>query len=438
MRYDASLCGSFLWACLMKKILILLFLSLSVKSYAFSIYANGWYSSISEALIAKGEPYQFCQHKKASYKAGTSPGYLSKTGCTWDDGMTPPYTIRVEIFDDSCPEGSSLDKSIGGCVADVEDTCEILKGKVLTGQYASYCMSSGQPRYYINKCDVLSSDGSVIIAPPDANPSIGYFGDWVITGKPRSACIPDPDPNEDNKGDEGDDKGEQGGDDNGGDTGSNEDGGNDGETGGGSGGGGSGGSGGTGGGSGGGGSGNGEGGSGNGNGEGEGGNGDGGGTGSEGGGTGGGGSGGSGNGDGDGEDDKPSAGGLPCNQALICKGDAVQCAQLEKQKQIQCAQEDLYRMDSEIKTDLQQQVNKNTQEVEGFGDKDGPVTNIGNLISKGSGWLPRSCPAPMHVNVYGQDLEFSYSNTCKLASDLSGLIVALFSFLAIRVFARQG
>ena len=437
MCYDASFCSSILWACLMKKILLIALLCFGRFAFADFVVMGepSTASSSADGACSAWGALKKLDAKLSSSSSGASdmPNYT----CTVS-GVIGGYPVsnKAKVIYDGCSSGTVLNGDKNACITEDNETCEILKGKVVYSTRASYCMSSGQPRYYINKCDVLASDGAVIIAPPDDNSSMGYLGDWVVTGKPRSACIPDPDPNEeDNKGEEGEDKGEQGGD-NGGETGGNEGGDDGGNTGGGTGGGNN--SGGSSGGSGGGGGGGTgspgtETGGGNGNGDG-----DGGGTGSEGGGTGGGGTGGSGNGDGDGEEDKPSAGGLPCNQALICKGDAVQCAQLEKQKQIQCAQEDLYRMDSEIKTDLQQQVNKNTQKIDGFGDNNSPTVNIGDMITKGSGWLPRSCPPPAHFNVYGKTFDLSYEYTCNLATDLSGLIVALFSFLGIRVFARQG
>ncbi|AWM80133.1 hypothetical protein DKL61_07110 [Gammaproteobacteria bacterium ESL0073] len=132
------------------------------------------------------------------------------------------------------------------------------------------------------------------------------------------------------------------------------------------------------------------------------------------------------------------ASGLACDQPLTCDGDAIQCAQLEKQKEIKCAQEELYKLDDEQRRLLKELVGVNTQEIDGFGDKEAPVVDVSKMINKGSSWLSRSCPAPITIDVKGQSLQFSYTPICDLASWFSGVIIAIASFLAIRVFVNGG
>lgn len=153
-------------------------------------------------------------------------------------------------------------------------------------------------------------------------------------------------------------------------------------------------------------------------------------------GNGGSGSWGDGDGDGEGGDKSSVNGGITCDQPLICKGDAVQCSQLEKQHQIKCAQEELYKKDDDIDAQLQQLVDKNTHKIKGLGEEAADEVNMGDLISKGSGWLPRGCPSSKTVNVKGTTLTFSFAEICKVASWFSGVVVALFSFLGLRVFGR--
>jgi len=133
-----------------------------------------------------------------------------------------------------------------------------------------------------------------------------------------------------------------------------------------------------------------------------------------------------------------SASGFNCNEPLECKGDVIQCAQLEKQKQIRCEQKELYELDDEKRKQLDDLVTKNTQEIPGFGGKDGETIDLSNTISKGSTWLPRGCPAPVNASVMGQTITFSFDYICQFAGWMSGIVVAIFSFLAIRIFGRNG
>jgi len=138
----------------------------------------------------------------------------------------------------------------------------------------------------------------------------------------------------------------------------------------------------------------------------------------------------------EGEDGESSASGIDCNSSINCKGDAVQCSQLKKQKEIHCDGKKLYELKGDARTELDSLVSSKTEKIDGFGGVPAPKKNIGDMISKGASWLPKSCPAPNTVTYKGTQLSFSYEPICGIATDISGLIVALFSFLAIRIFGK--
>lgn len=200
---------------------------LAVANTSFAdFFAVGWQNETTSAS-AEGACAALGAVRKKEHKLTVSPSSVSDMPnyrCQTWSGTEYPLTTVIHYT--SCASGTSLNGDKNACVADEDETCEKHKGTVLHEQRASYCMSSGLPRYYIGKCDVLISDGSVTIPPPEGMSEMGYMGDWVITGKPRSACTPEPEepkePEEEKpdpeKPDEGGDKGEQGGD-NGGDTG---------------------------------------------------------------------------------------------------------------------------------------------------------------------------------------------------------------------------
>lgn len=144
--------------------------------------------------------------------------------------------------------------------------------------------------------------------------------------------------------------------------------------------------------------------------------------------TGGGNPGGGGGGGGDGDGDGNSAGGLACNQPLICEGDPVQCAILNTQKEQLCA--DLDGADFE----------GHRGEIESlfsgpdYQREDDEEISVPSFVTGITRFFPaNSCPADASISLSsfgGRTLKLSYEPICSFASALGPLIV-----IAATVFA---
>lgn len=141
------------------------------------------------------------------------------------------------------------------------------------------------------------------------------------------------------------------------------------------------------------------------------------------------GGGGSGDGDGD-EDAEPSAEVGSCSDALVCSGDAIQCAMLQVQKNQLCAYQITPEVEQQIKSVFEGEENQlETKEIA-----------VGSLFTDGlnaARWLPSSCPVGESVTVMGRSYSISWQPLCTFASSLSALIVAMASIFFI-VYLGKG
>ena len=141
------------------------------------------------------------------------------------------------------------------------------------------------------------------------------------------------------------------------------------------------------------------------------------------------GGGGSGDGDGD-EDAEPSAEVGSCSDALVCSGDAIQCAMLQVQKNQLCA----YQITPEVEQQIQSIFEGEENQLE---TKEIAIASVFTDGLNAARWLPSSCPVPESVTVFGRSYSISWEPLCTFASALSALIVAIASIFFI-VYLGKG
>lgn len=135
-------------------------------------------------------------------------------------------------------------------------------------------------------------------------------------------------------------------------------------------------------------------------------------------------------------DDDSKASGLSCDEPLACDGDAIQCAQLEKQKEIKCAQEELYNYDKYEK-DINAVLDGQPSEFE---EEEVDLRSEVGFGSANSRWLPAgSCPPPLTITATlsggGVPIKIDFAGLCAMAEAVAGVIVGLASLLGLKIVA---
>lgn len=128
------------------------------------------------------------------------------------------------------------------------------------------------------------------------------------------------------------------------------------------------------------------------------------------------------------EEEESKVSGEPCDQPLICEGDAIQCAILRQEKENNCKWSLGSQEEAKISAVFQGEENQIKEET--FNT----ATLFSDAINQGR-WLSASCPSPRTLNVMGQTITFSWEPVCQFAISIGPLIVAMSTlFFALFVF----
>lgn len=127
------------------------------------------------------------------------------------------------------------------------------------------------------------------------------------------------------------------------------------------------------------------------------------------------------------EEVERTAEGGECSAALVCEGDAIDCAILEQQKLMRCSMDWETQKGAVLAEAGKPEYALETEERDVAGFFTGPST---------ARWLTASCPADRVINLAttGTSITFSWDFVCQYASGLGNLLVALASlFFAVYV-----
>lgn len=134
-----------------------------------------------------------------------------------------------------------------------------------------------------------------------------------------------------------------------------------------------------------------------------------------------------------GEGTSSVASGMACNQSTVCQGDAIQCAILAQQKAQRC--QDV----SDSDYPAQEDAIKSLVDGPEFELEETEIAAPSLFDQHGRFLSGSTCPPPetFHLShAGGHTLEFSYDPICRLASDLSWVIVA-FATLAAALYVGR-
>ena len=119
--------------------------------------------------------------------------------------------------------------------------------------------------------------------------------------------------------------------------------------------------------------------------------------------------------------------GAACSETLQCKGDVIQCAMLQKQKEQSC----MYQLGPNEQAAIEKEFSGDDNKL---GTREIGVSNLFNeAVNKGR-WLPARCPSPERVSVMGTTVTVEWTAICRFAEALGPILVILASiFFAVYI-----